>query len=97
MSGEIVFDEEETGGSVRDSGVTSNASGGMSAWLVRHHIAKDDEQAKYFMLGFVVIAVVSAIIIVVFFGSGSSNPTPASQIQSDALRMQAEHFNSQTP
>ena len=97
MSGEIVFDEEETSGSVRNSDIASGASGGMSAWLVRHRIAKDEEQAKYFMLGFVVVAVVSAISIVVFSGNGSSNPTPASQIRSDVLRMQAEHFNAPTP
>lgn len=97
MSGEIVFDEEETGGSVRISDIASGTSGGMSAWLVKHRIAKNDEQAKYFMLGFVIVAAALAIIIVVFFGNGSSNPTPASQIQSDMLRMQTEHFNAPTP
>ncbi len=97
MGGEIIFDNEEAGSSVRNYEIVSGVPGGMSAWLVRHRIAKNDEQAKYFMLGFVIIAVVLVIIIVVFFGNGSSNPTPVSQIRSDVLRMQTEHFSAPTP
>lgn len=76
MSGEIVFDEEEMGGSVRNSGIAPGASGGMSAWLVRHRIAKDEEQAKYFMLGFAVVATIASLFMLFSGGSNSKPPAP---------------------
>lgn len=70
--GQVEFDNE--GGAYARRGVSSESKG-ISGFVIRSGLAKDERQANYVMLGIIVVAIVLAIVIYVFGGVFSTTPS----------------------
>lgn len=48
-------------------GNTSEQSGGMAGWLIRHHIVKSSQGAQLFLVGVIIINIVITVVALIYY------------------------------